>query len=80
MNSTEAHRSTPRTWPLIYKGVPVPYIAAWSAETEDDRHDAALTVRTNRADGAARLVYADETPVDRDRYGVLWHRVAWNPG
>jgi hypothetical protein len=65
---------------LHYKALPVPYIAAWSAETEDARRDATLTVRTSLADGAVRLVYADESPADRDRHGVLWHRVAWNPG
>lgn len=80
MNNPGTHSRAPRTWSLTYKGVPVPYIAAWSAEIEDGRHDATLTVRTNLADGAARLIYTDESPADRDRHGVLWHRVAWNPG
>lgn len=71
---------TAHVWPLVYKGVPVPYIAAWSAEIQDDRHDATLTARTNLADGATRLIYTDESPADRDRHGILWHRVAWNPG
>jgi hypothetical protein len=53
---------------------------AWSAETEHNSHDEALTVRTSLTDGTVRLIYSNELPTDRDRHGFLWHRVAWNPG
>jgi hypothetical protein len=53
--------------------IPVPYAAAWSAET--------VTVRglTVRPDGAG-LGYRDEVPGDRDRHGVLWSRMRTAPG
>jgi hypothetical protein len=69
-----------RAWPLIYKGVPVPYIAAWSTERESDVASGDLVLRTDLFTGQVRLRYCDEQAGDRDRHGVLWHRVAWVPG
>ena len=68
--------------PLSFKGVPVPYIAAWSGEIAADA-DAAwsdLAIRTNLVTGGKQLRYADERPQDRDAHGVLWHRAAQDPG
>ncbi len=53
--------------------VPVPYAAAWSAERP------AVKGLTVRADGAG-LAYVNETPLDRDRHGVLWARHREAPG
>jgi hypothetical protein len=53
--------------------VPVPYAAAWSAET------AAVRSLTVRPDGSG-LAYRNETPADRDRHGVLWARLRQAPG
>jgi hypothetical protein len=66
--------------PLVYKGLTVPYVAAWDHEVTDERADADLTVRTDLGGGNPHLAYTDEQPADRDRYGVLWHRVAWAQG
>ncbi|PJE95637.1 hypothetical protein CUT44_21960 [Streptomyces carminius] len=62
--------------PLLWgpKKVPVPYVAAWSAETVSVA--GALTVRP----GGAGLAYRDEVPGDRDRHGVLWARMSRSPG
>lgn len=49
----------------------VPYITAWSSEREQR---ATLVARRGR------LGYADEHPMDRDRFGVLWRRVGISPG
>ncbi|WP_435128198.1 hypothetical protein [Actinacidiphila sp. bgisy144] len=49
----------------------VPYITAWSSEAEQP---AALVVRRGR------LGYADEHPLDRDRFGILWRRIGASPG
>lgn len=54
--------------------LPVPHAAAWSAEAPT--LGSALTVR---GDGAG-LAYRDETPLDRDRHGVLWARLTEAPG
>ncbi|WP_328461608.1 hypothetical protein [Streptomyces sp. NBC_00448] len=56
------------TFPL--RGV-VPYITAWSSETEQH---GTLVVRRGR------LSYADEHPLDRDRFGILWRRLGVSPG
>jgi hypothetical protein len=53
--------------------VPVPYAAAWSAETAAVR---SLIVRPH----GGGLAYRDETPADRDRHGVLWERLRHAPG
>jgi hypothetical protein len=44
----------------------VPYIASWTGERM--RTDRKLVYRT----WGAGIAYADETPADRDEYGVLW--------
>lgn len=80
MNSGEPHSGAQRAWPLTYKGVPVPYIAAWSKERETDVASGDLVLRTELLTGRVRLRYRDEQAGDRDRHGVLWHRVAWAPG
>ncbi|MGA5489545.1 hypothetical protein ACPCK1_17535 [Streptomyces pseudogriseolus] len=43
----------------------VPFIAAWSGEQQLDR--------TVVYSGHGGIAYADETPEDRDQYGVLWN-------
>ncbi|MFI1467663.1 hypothetical protein [Streptomyces wuyuanensis] len=43
----------------------VPFIAAWSGEQQLDR--------TVVYSGQGGIAYADETPEDRDQYGVLWN-------
>ena len=63
-----------------YKGVPVPYIAAWSAEKEGNVVPEGFLLRENPFTGQSQLRYRDEHPADRDRHGILWHRVAWAPG
>jgi hypothetical protein len=37
-------------------------------------------LRTEVFTGHAQLRYRDEQAADRDRHGILWHRVAWAPG
>lgn len=66
--------------PRTYNGVPVPYIAAWSQERATDVASGDLLLRTEVLTGHVRLRYRDEQAADRDRHGVLWHRVAWAPG
>lgn len=66
--------------PRLYHGVPVPYIAAWSAERESDVVGDGFVLRVDAFSGLAQLRYRDEQPADRDSYGILWHRVAWAPG
>lgn len=80
MSGTEKQPGTAHTWPLAYKGVPVPYVAAWSAERESDVASGDLVLRTEVFTGAVQLRYRDEQAADRDRHGILWHRVAWAPG
>jgi hypothetical protein len=70
---------TPRP-PQTHKGTPVPYIAAWSAEQATDIARGVLMVRANPFTGRQQLRYRDEHPLDRDRHGIVWHRVAWAPG
>lgn len=52
--------------PTVGRGGVVPYIASWTGEKMQTDRD--LVYRPWR-DGIA---YADETPADRDEYGVLW--------
>lgn len=66
--------------PRTYKGLTVPYITAWSAELDASPAAEPLILRTGLDGGRACLRYADESPADRDRYGLLWHRVTWAPG
>jgi hypothetical protein len=80
MSGTEKQPDTARTWPLAYKGVPVPYIAAWSRERATDIASGDLVLRTEVFTGQKQLRYRDEQAADRDRHGILWHRVAWAPG
>jgi hypothetical protein len=61
--------------PWTYRGVPVPYIAAWSREQAADVASEHLMTFT----GHVQLRYRDERPEDRDRHRILWHRVAWSP-
>lgn len=78
---TDTDRKTfPGTPRWRYKGVPVPYIAAWSAELATDIASNDLILRTNPFTGQAQVRYRDEDPIDRDRHGILWHRVANAPG
>lgn len=65
---------------LHYKGRPVPYIAAWSQERVTDVASGDLMLRTEMLTGAMQLRYRDEQAADRDRHGILWHRVTWAPG
>jgi hypothetical protein len=58
----------------------VPYIAAWSAERENDVVGDGFVLRVNAFTGQTQLRYRDEHLTDRDSHGVLWHRVAWSPG
>jgi hypothetical protein len=64
---------------LVFKGLRVPYIAAWSSETSDLTGDPALVLRTNYATGQQYLVFLDEGPGDRE-HGVLWGRMPNTPG
>ncbi|WP_328917075.1 MULTISPECIES: hypothetical protein [unclassified Streptomyces] len=50
----------------------VPFIAAWSSETEAAQP--AVTMRRGR------LAYLNERPYDRDSSGILWRRVPSMPG
>ena len=63
-----------------YKAVPVPYVAAWSAERETDVVGDGFVLRIDAVTGQPQLRYRDEHPADRDSHGILWHRVAWAPG
>jgi hypothetical protein len=56
------------TFPL--RGV-VPFITAWSSEK---KHHTTLVAHRGR------LAYADEHPLDRDTFGVLWRRIGISPG
>lgn len=58
------------TFPL--RGV-VPYITAWSSESEKEQ---SATLVAHRG----RLAYADEHPIDRDAFGILWRRFGVSPG
>lgn len=64
--------------PLVYRGVPVPYIASWDSETPAGTTSPDLILRRSDA-GGSWLTYTDEQPADR-QYGVLWTRVPWSPG
>ena len=72
--------TAPAAAPWMYRGIPVPYIAAWSAERGSDIASGELVLRTEVHTGRAWLRYRDEQALDRDRHGILWHRVAWAPG
>lgn len=66
------------SYPLVYRGVPVPFIASWDSETPSGTTSPDLVLRKHEA-GGAWLLYLDEQPNDR-QYGVLWTRVPWSPG
>ncbi|WP_101256335.1 hypothetical protein [Streptomyces barkulensis] len=53
----------------------VPYITAWSRE----RFTTPPVVRRRIGTGPEHLAFADETPYDRDSWGVLWERQAITP-
>ncbi|UED85043.1 hypothetical protein [Streptomyces profundus] len=53
--------------------LPVPYAAHWSGEGPYGRR---VTMRPD----VAGVWYLDETPADRDAFGVLWARVQAAPG
>jgi hypothetical protein len=55
---------------LLGGGAVVPYIASWTGE---QRCALRLAWRGTR-DGGVRIGYTDETPFDRDEWGVLWQR------
>lgn len=65
--------------PWRHRGVPVPYVAAWSREQATDVASAHLMTRTDLFTGQVHLRYRDERAEDRDRHRILWHRVAWAP-
>jgi hypothetical protein len=65
--------------PRTYKGVTVPYIAAWSREDVPLDEDALPRLRTGPGI-VPYLVYPDENSADRDRHGILWRRATWAPG
>jgi hypothetical protein len=67
-------------WPLTYRAVPVPYVVAWSTEDATDVASGQLALRSEAFTGLWQVRYRDEQPTDRDRHGILWHRVAWAPG
>jgi hypothetical protein len=71
MSVTPVTTPPPLTWGP--NALPVPYAAAWSAETS------ALRTLTASPDHTG-LAYQDETPADRDRHGVLWARLRHAPG
>lgn len=58
---------------LYWRGVPVPYITTWSAETRNPV-GATLHMVANGASTLVRVSYEDETPYDRDAHGALWQR------
>ncbi|WP_194913243.1 hypothetical protein [Catenulispora rubra] len=64
---------------LVYKGLTVPYIAAWSSEDSPITGDPDLRLREHVVTGARHVAYADERPEDR-AYGVLWGRMPNSPG
>ena len=66
--------------PRFYKGIPVPYITAWSGELATDVVGDRFLLRVNTFTRRPQLRYRDEHPADRDSHGILWHRVAWAPG
>lgn len=55
-----------------YGSMTVPYITAWSEETDPPCVPVELAGRG--------IGYADETLADRDRHGVLWLRTLFRPG
>ena len=67
-------------WPLSYRAVPVPFVVAWSTEDATDVASGDLVLRTEAFTGRWQVRYRDEQATDRDRHGILWHRVAWAPG
>jgi hypothetical protein len=67
-------------WPLTYRAVPVPYVVAWSTEGATDVASDHLVLRAEPFTGRFQVRYRDEQATDRDRHGILWHRVAWAPG
>jgi hypothetical protein len=59
-------------WQCLPERVIAPYITGWSEEC-----DLPYTVKERPGAGIA---YTDESVVDRDRDGVLWHRALSRPG
>lgn len=59
--------------PLVYRGMTVPYVTAYSAEVSEATSDPDLVLRPY-PDGSRRLVFLDERPGERD-HGVLWGRM-----
>ena len=78
-DSPQKAERAPGRAPWTFRGIPVPYITAWSGEERPlDESDKAVLRTGPRV--APRLVYFDELPADRDRHGILWRRVTSAPG
>lgn len=74
--SKKKHRANPAGRPVV-NGLPVPWVARWSGERP--AASAAFVRETLQSpDGSLsfRITYADETPADRDQFGILWYRAA----
>jgi hypothetical protein len=56
---------------MLHRPILAPHITAWTAEQD-------LPYRLVSIPGVG-IGYADETTMDRDRYGILWCRIASNP-
>lgn len=53
----------------VVRGLPVPYVARWTGEHANESYRVAAM-----NDGQQFIRYAQETPFDRDKRGVLWMR------
>jgi len=71
---------------LTYKGLPVPYVAAWSSERRFGQDGNGMGLAEDQMQVMPRegnlpvLRYVNEVPADRDRLGVLWMRENNTPG
>ena len=68
MSSVE--RKAGRPAPTVGRAGVVPYVTSWS---EEEKQPAEIILRTSMGIGFG-IAYADETPTDRDRDGILWTR------
>lgn len=62
-----------------FRGLPVPWVARWSAEVRASYAVDRLSIEVDDG-GSVRIGYADEVMADRDAYGGLWLREGLAPG
>lgn len=65
--------------PIVYRGLTVPYIAAWSSEVSDLTGNPDLLLREHVITGHRHIAYRRERDGDR-AHGVLWGRMPDTPG